>query len=240
MNIQTTLDYNQFKRIAGNRPINNIQVRKLYESIAEDPGIAMATPIIVNDNMEILDGQHRLAAMKKLNLPVSYFMVDSMGLEQVQRMNSATKTWSPVDYAKSFSELGNENYVVYLDYKRKYHFSHTILLEYLSGTSRHAAGNTTPAFKRGKFKVGDLTVAKKLCDQLIDAGKIYPKYTNRAFALAFKRAATSPKYNHQQMMEKLSNHVGMLKDSVLIEDYMRRLEKIYNFHMGVENRVRLF
>jgi|WetSurMetagenome_2_1015567.scaffolds.fasta_scaffold303304_1 hypothetical protein len=240
MKILTTLDYDQFQRIEGNRPINNTQVRKLYESIAEDPSIAMATPIIVNDKMEVLDGQHRLAAMKKLNLPVSYFEVESMGLEQVQRINSSTKSWTPVDYARSFMELGNENYKIYLQYKKKYHFSHQILLEYLSGISQNAKANTTPAFKRGKFKVGDLNVATRLCDQLLDMASVYPRATTRSFALAFKRAATSPKYKHNQMMEKMNLHADLLRDAVLIEDCMRRLEKIYNFHMGINNRTRLF
>lgn len=239
-NILTTENYNLFQRISGNRAVNKAQVKKLYDSIGEDPSLAMATPIIVNDKMEILDGQHRLEAMRKLNLPISYFIVKNMGLEQVQAINSATKTWSPVDYAKSFSELGNENYKTYLEFKKKYHLSHSILLVYLSGMDRHKAGNTTPAFKKGKFIVGDIKMAHQLCKWLIEVGAFYPKYTQRSFALAFQKVATSPRYNHERMMEKLAANNKFLKDTAYIEEYIRQLEKTYNYHMGVENRVRLF
>lgn len=239
-NILQTEDYNLFKRIAGNRSINKAQVDRLKISISEDPSLALATPIIVNDKMEVLDGQHRLEAMKKLALPISYFMVKGMNLEQVQAINSATKIWSPVDYAKSFSELGNDNYKVYLDFKRKYHLTHSILLVYLSGLDRTKAGNTTPAFKKGKFKVGDIKQAHKLCEQLLEVGVYYKKYDTRSFALAFQKAATSPKYDHDRMLNKLKEQSVVIKDSVYAEEYMRQLEKIYNHHMPVTNRVRLF
>jgi ParB-like nuclease family protein len=239
-NILKTDDYNIFKRITGNRSINKAQVQKLYQSISENPNLAMATPIIVNDNMEVLDGQHRLEAMKKLKLPISYFLVSNMGLEEVQAINSATKIWNPVDYAISYSELGNENYKTYLDFKKRYHLSHSILLVYLTGIGRQTAGNTTPAFKKGKFLVGDIDLAHKLCKQLIEIGQYYPKYDNRSFALAFQKAATSPKYDHARMLEKLKEHSVMLKETAYIEEYMRQLEKIYNHHMGVANRVRLY
>lgn len=240
MNILQTDNYNIFKRIAGNRVINREHVNKLKISMAEDPNIAIATPIIVNDKMEVLDGQHRLEALKKLQLPVSYFQVTNMGLEQVQKINSATKVWNPVDYARSYAELGNDNYKTYLEFKGKYHLTHTILLVYLSGTDRNATLNTTPSFKKGKFKVGDIKLAHRLCQQLIQITPYFKEAQTRSFALAFWKAATSPKYNHERMLSKLREHPAMLKPAVHAEEYMRQLEKIYNHHMGAANRVRLY
>lgn len=239
--IQTTEDYNLFTRIAGNRHLNKAQVKRLSSSIAEDPSLALATPILVNDKMEILDGQHRLEALKKLGLPISYFVVKNMGLSQVQIINSQTKTWSPVDYARSFSELGNNNYKVYLEFKETYKLCHSILLVYLSGIDRTKGGNTTQSFKKGNFHVGDIKKAHEMCKNLLETGKFYPKSKTRSFALAFQKVAASTAYDHARMLNKLESHAErMLKDTPYIEDYIRQLEKIYNHHMGIENRVRLF
>jgi hypothetical protein len=240
MNILTTENYSLFKRINGNRQISKTHVKKLQDSIADDPSLAIATPILVNDKMQVLDGQHRLEAMKKLKLPISYFVVKGLTLPHVQAINSATKTWSPVDYARSYSELGNKHYDIYLDFKRQYSLTHSILLVYLTGTGRHSAGNTTPAFKKGKFISGDVKKAHLLCSQLLEVGKYYPKFENRSFALAFQKVATSPKYDHKRMISKLSAYGKKITDSPYMEDYIRQLEKIYNNHMAIENRVRLF
>lgn len=239
--IQSTEDYTLFKRIGGNRLINKSHVAKLKISIADDPRLALATPILVDDNHKILDGQHRLEALKQLKLPVHYYQVKGLKLPDVQTINSATRTWSPADYARSFSELGYKDYSIYLDFKKEYKLSHSILLVYLSGVGRHKEGNTTPAFKKGKFKVGDIKVANELCKKLVEVEPLYKKWKTRAFALAFQKAVISPTYDHKRMLDKLSKHgATMLKDTSHTEEYLRQLEKLYNYRMSNENRMRLF
>jgi ParB-like chromosome segregation protein Spo0J len=80
--IQVSEDYSSFKRIDGNRTINKAQVKKLYDSFNENPGLASAVPIVVNDKMEIIDGQHRFESLKKLNLPIYYYEVEGLKLQE--------------------------------------------------------------------------------------------------------------------------------------------------------------
>lgn len=239
--IQKTEGYNLFKRISGNRTINKAQVSKLFNSLGENPDIAAAIPIIVNEQMQIIDGQHRYEALKKLGLPIHYVVIDGLSLKDVQIVNSATKTWTPLDYAKSFSELGVEDYDIYLRFRKKYHLSHNILVSYLSSGAddMRGGGNTVQTFRKGKFKVNDIKTAERLCQQLTEVQQYYNRGDSRGFALAFKIAAMNPKYEHQRMLSKVAEHPEFLKDSPYAEDYMRQLEKIYNWHCGV-NRVKLF
>lgn len=239
--IRQTEDYSSFKRIRGNRLINKAQVKRLYDSIGSNPSLTEATPIIVNGEMEVLDGQHRLEALKELNLPVSYLIVDDMGLEEVQQINSSTKVWTPIDYAKSFTELGNRNYKTYLEFKKRYRLSHTILITYLSGYSDNKRGNTPQSFKKGLFTVGDTDYAHQSCERLIEVGKYYTNYKQRSFALALYRAMKNPEYDHDRMISKLKSHKSMIVDYSYPEDHMRQLEKIYNHKTwGEVGRVKLF
>jgi len=238
--IQQTEDYSSFKRIEGNRTINKAQVKKLYDSFNEHPDIASAVPITVNDKMEIVDGQHRFAALKQLGLPIWFYQVDGLKLEDVQRINSSTKSWAPSDYARSFAELGNENYKIYLEFKNTYHLTHMVLLMILTSRMNNS-GATTATFRKGKFVVGDLKLAHRLAKQLDDIKRYYARGDTRVFALAFKRIATNPQYNHGQMIDKFVLFKDkFLKDSPYVEEYMRQLEKIYNHHNAIENRVKLF
>lgn len=243
MKIQQTEDYNLFKRINGNRTLNKAQVSKLFTSIGERPELASAAPIIVNDKMEVIDGQHRFAALQKLGLPIIYLQIEGLSLEDVQMLNSATKVWTPLDYAKSYSEQGIVDYDIYLAFRKKYQLSHNILLSYLSIDSdaddMRGNGNTVQTFRRGKFKVHDMELAQRLCEQLSDVQAYYNRGDSRPFAQAFKVAAMHPKYDHARMMAKIADRAAFLKDSPYAEDYMRQLEKIYNYHCGV-NRVKLF
>ena len=176
--IQQTEDYSSFKRINGNRTINKAQVSKLFASLGGNPELAAAVPIIVNDKMQIIDGQHRFEALKKLGLPIHYAQVNGLGLGDVQIVNSATKIWTPLDYAKSFSELGIKDYDVYLEFRKKYHLSHNILIAYLSLKDKddmRGGGNTVQTFRAGKFKATNTKLSHILCQQLVDMQQYYKR-----------------------------------------------------------------
>lgn len=238
-NIQITEDYNLFRRIPGNRTINKNHVERLKSSLGENPELTQSTPILVNDKMQIIDGQHRFEALRKLGLPIAYMVVNGLTLREVQIVNSSTKNWNPVDFAKSYRELGNENYSKYLEFKSKYKVSHAILLLYLS--NKHSGGGmaTSSSFNLGKFVIADEAQAHKLCQRLTDIAQYYHRGTTRVFAIAFRKIALHPDYDHERMIEKVKAHNRLFKDSPTAEDYMRQLEKIYNFHCGV-NRTKLF
>jgi len=239
MKIQQTEDYNLFKRIKGNRTLNRAQIRRLNDSFNKNPELSVACPIIINDKKEIIDGQHRFEALRQQNLPIYYLELNDLNLKSVQILNSATKTWRPVDYAISFSELGNKNYTTYLEFKNEYYFAHTVILLVLT---EKVSWNSEATFKfnNGEFKVGDLELARELSDRLLSMKEYYSKGDTRVFATAFKRATVHPEYDHQRMLAKMKQYGDTIKDSLYIEEYMREIERIYNHHMMDSNRVKLF
>lgn len=68
-----TKKYSQFKRLDSNRTVKTGRVNKIKQSI-EKVGYVQS-PIIVNEKMEVIDGQGRLEALKQLQIPVDYIVV---------------------------------------------------------------------------------------------------------------------------------------------------------------------
>src|SRR5689334_746420 len=106
--IYQTTDYDQFQLIAGNRSLNKANLKKLTASMKEEH---LLIPIIVNEKMEIIDGQHRFVAAKDLNKPVYYIINIGYGLSQVKRANTVGVNWTNEDFLATYREEGNENYL---------------------------------------------------------------------------------------------------------------------------------
>jgi hypothetical protein len=160
--IKKTTDYSQFKTKKGNRHIYMPTVNRLVESIKE-MDLTHVAPIIVNRDMEIIDGQHRLAALKKLKKPVYYVVQEPSSLREIQLLNSAGKRWSPKDFINSYIVLGNKNYEILRDFMEKYKFPFRFTMELLTG-NKSTNQVVTKLFQTGKFEVLDLEDATRMAD----------------------------------------------------------------------------
>lgn len=109
--VYMTMDYNQFKRLVGNRDVTIRRKNRIKESIRNFGYIL--NPIVVNENMEIIDGQGRFEALRDLALPVYYVIADGAGVKECVAMNINMSNWKVIDYVNSYAELGNENYIRY-------------------------------------------------------------------------------------------------------------------------------
>ncbi len=106
--VKKTNDYTKFHTLKGNRIVARTRVEKIIASIKE-VGYVM-NPIIVNERMEVIDGQGRLEALTELQLPVYYLIVPKAGIRECVAMNINQMQWTTIDYIRSYAERGNENY----------------------------------------------------------------------------------------------------------------------------------
>lgn len=245
--ILSTNDYSAFKTVEGNRTIRPAHVKKLKEAVAADPESIRYNPILVNERMEVIDGQHRLQAIEDLALPVYYIAVPQLGIKDVQKLNSVAKQWQPVDYAQAFSRLGNKNYDYYLMFKghkeagkewgkyKDLSLNHDSLMRYLA-LDRPITGSS---FNDGKLIVENFDRSLELLRQLHEVGELYPRYNIRSFALAFLRIASNPSYSHKRMLDRLQSDAfhKYLKDFAKEQDYVKALNQIYNY--GKKHQVAL-
>ena len=117
-NVYTTNDYDLFKRLTGNRDIPESRISKIIDSIQKIGWVH--NPIVVNEEMEVIDGQGRLTALKRLKMPVEYIIAPGASTKECVYMNMNMVNWKLPDFIKSYAEQGNENYQRLLTLMEKY------------------------------------------------------------------------------------------------------------------------
>lgn len=109
--VYLTSDLTKFKQITGNRPHNPQHVKRLITSIKRY-GV-LQNPIIVNEHMVVVDGQHRLLAAKGASSGIYYIIVPNYGLDEVQVLNLNQKNWKE---EISYTAMQRWEYLLMLSY----------------------------------------------------------------------------------------------------------------------------
>ena len=145
--IHETTDYDSFKKLPGQRDVVEKHVDEIVNSIEEYGWIC--DPIRVTENMEVFDGQHRLAALRRLGLPVEYLVIDGLSTANAVRIiNNTQKKWMMRDYTNSFAETGEESYILMKDLVDKYQVPERIVMR---AAKKGSTTNNNYNFKNGKF-----------------------------------------------------------------------------------------
>lgn len=105
--VYETSDYKLFHRLECNRTVSENRLNKLIASIRVR---RVMCPITVNRFFQIVDGQGRYEACKKMGLPIQYVFDPNAGIDDCRRMNHYNSKWSMGDFIASYAEGGNENY----------------------------------------------------------------------------------------------------------------------------------
>jgi hypothetical protein len=228
LRIQQTKDYFLFKQLKGNRGININNKNRLIESFKNK---YLICPIIVNENLEIIDGQHRFEAAKHLNLPIFYFVVPFYGVEEVQVLNSNQKNWSTDDYVQGYVDMGKMDYAIYRDFRNKYGFPVTQTIEILRDKKSGGNDNTnaTIEFRSGNFKVNNINKSTKVFEDINSLKYIYEGYKRTSFVAAMITLLNKEVFNMDEFLTKLSFQKSKLVDCTNVTNYIILIEEIYNF-----------
>lgn len=235
--IQETNDYSIFKFLGDNREVNEGHVHRLKQAFEDFGNLTKVQPILVNERMEIIDGQHRLAAAIELGQPVFYTKASGLRTADARQMNILHRSWGPEDYAKSYAESGMKDYQTYRKIKEEYGITHKIALIYLGDTGEHGIYKK---FREGAFTIRDLELSKRLLNLYQEVDELLP-FSNYAVATALNRIFKVPGYDQKQMLRKLAMYGDhMLRPMSSVIDNLKQLEEVYNYKQNEENRLRLF
>ena len=119
-----------FNKLRGNRAVNELHVRRLVEAIKEKD---LQIPIIVDHDMNVLDGQHRLDAYKIVGNPITYIIKDKFELQDVRNVNSVNRKWTLTEYLMSYCKLGKKDYQLLEWFHRTYEFGIAECVAMLNG-----------------------------------------------------------------------------------------------------------
>lgn len=238
--ILQTVNYKMFTNMPGNRAINPRHVRQLQTKMTANGNLTQHFPIVVNEKMEVIDGQHRLQALKELNWPVFYRIEKYLTVATVRNINQATMNWSWFDYAVSYAELGNDNYQRFLDLANEFGFTFGILLAYC-GSPQESKSKGNNSFKEGDFKLSRQSY-KEAEKDLLEYQKLSEaaKHGSNVFARVLLRCMHHPNYDSERMFKRLSKHGKNMPSFISETDTFRAIEDIYNYRMNDNEKVRLF
>lgn len=236
--VRETTDYAQFSKLLGNREVTKARLSAIRESILRIG--YQPSPILVNEKLEVIDGQGRLYACESLNLPVYYIIKEGLTIDDCISMNIKMKNWDEMDYINCYADRG---FVQYVALKK-------MIAEFPTITWKHLceiAGFPSGSYTSEQLKVGKLRFQMFTFDQyerarwitaIMPLVKASGLYTNRAIETLIrldryglidkKRMLESfEQYGHLQIFSsyRTNETVTALND---IYNYNRRQKKYFS------------
>lgn len=203
--IYYTTEYGIFKFLKGNRDINEAKVTKIKEAIKEGVDVLRYAPIIVNEQMEIIDGQHRYAVSRELKTNVYYVIHKNADLSIVPSINSNSTRWRTIDYLNSYIDLKKPEYIALKAFMDKYpSVSLPVAIRMLHDGRTTGKSDCMEKFKDGLFKVSHADRSEEITELLMDLAP----HTENAFSSRFYGAMLqlngNGKYNHEHLLSKIA------------------------------------
>lgn len=227
-----TRDYTIFKSINGNRKVNNNHVLRLSRAI-ERKNLLPYYPVLVNEGMEVIDGQHRLAAAIRLGYEVNYEKIRGLRIEDVMEINTNSKSWSINDFISSWIVLDKPDYRTLRDFVERYDINPTMAGVLLRGYGNiKGGGDMSRLIKSGDFKVASESQANTIATQLTEL-KQYAEFnvlSDRELAAALIKLSHNGTFDFNRLISKLKLHSLKLEKRVNEKYYLLHIEELYNFH----------
>lgn len=222
LNLYATTNYEKFKKIKGNRLVNRAHVRELISKI-ENNDLSQYFPILVNEDMGVIDGQHRIEALRTLGLPVYYEIKEGLNIDAVRGLNSGQKNWTWRDYATSYADEGNVHYIGFLSLADEFgfNFSTTAIFCSIQGSGRGGV-----MFNSGELNILDMEKVRTLLENYTDVCVVARTKSSRDLAKAFYTLSQMPNYSFNKIIEKLRNFDNPFGRCYTSSDFLFTLDEI--------------
>ena len=242
MKVYSTTNYGRFKFIKGNREISKGRIRKLSESIREVGRIII--PVIVNEDMEVIDGQGRVMAAKELGVPVPYIIVKGTGIEECIESNRTQTGWALMNYINSYADRGNVSYQRLRTLIRNSRIKPTYIIPLAFRENATKSGKMDKTIKEGKLMLSkaDAERAKWEADYLekfVDIAKQIggrKEHFMAALAYAYRQLTTQERNRLEEVIKK---NVAFIPPLSAIDANLKVFDELYNKGLRKDNRINL-
>lgn len=240
--IYQTTDYDRFRMINGNRPLNHKKIAKILKEIKEGNDMLRYKPIEVSecDNfLNILDGQHRMFISRKLKAPVYYIIVEEeKTMNEIATINSNVEKWKYADFINCYINKGNENYVRLQNFLNLYHISIGTSLLMLSKKGIVLIGGSNSQmienFYKGNFEI-------KFWDEAVEIAErarlfsFFKNWNDRYFMNAVNQIHKAGKIKTEVVVEACKRNPDKLERQTSTRLFIYNLEQIVG--IGKKDRV---
>lgn len=237
--IERTYDYGKFKTVRGNRDVSRKHLDNLKKQI-ERENLLPWNPIVVNGNMEVIDGQHRLQAASELGLQVSYIVSPDGDIRDVMSMNTNSMQWKAQNYVNSYADRGFAQYVMLNRFCVEKGLPISTAMELLGGVT---GGLAYATLKNGTFLSNQWDAAGKVAD-FITGLRPFVKphvFTQRAFIRSARAFYLLEKpFPNGELVRKLEASGRTVEIEGSVKEYMRQYEDALNWKRQNANLIRLY
>ncbi len=229
--IKKTIDYEIFKLRSDNRDggVKEGHVKVLERSIV-GKNMLQWRPILVNAEMEIIDGQHRLQAAKNLKLPIYYEVQESLTAKDIVRLNTS-KQWSLLDFYNFHLKNNSPEYYKLEAFMKKNNITLRLALMLLNGHNHQK----TIEFKEGDFKFSDEEISENI-DYCWNTIKYIKKIQGNQTWINTSKfwnvlivLTKHAEFDKTKWMVNLEKHISKVGARANYRDYMEMVLMIYNW-----------
>ena len=210
-----TYAYDSFHTITGNRGIDPVHVAELI-NVFEKDGYAFNSGL-VNDVWGVVDGQHRLSALKFMKAkkqqshPFIFNIFPEGDMDEIEVQNTHKSNWDYENHLESWVDLWLDGYIKFSHlYNQRYNkrFPITILLDVLYWSSATHREN----FAKKKLEINEQRYNKSIIFldrvvQLFDT--IYPERQKNTISSAWIHILAKlyhlPEFSYKRLIEAVKN-----------------------------------
>lgn len=239
--VYKTNDLSIFKQIDGNRVPNLQHIKRLADSIRVHG--MKCNPILVNENYQVIDGQHRLMAAKESDSFVYYIIVNGYDLKEVHTLNLNQKNWTKKDFMDGYADMGISSYAKLKKFVEKNEdFTFTDCISLCSQTSSSSSygmsqkfrpdgkeRNLKEVFEEGTWLGKDFDLAQEWANKIRMINPYYDGYNRSKFVGCLIGLLQNKKFDFNEFMHKLRLQPSAMVDCANTEQYRTLIEDIYNY-----------
>lgn len=229
--VYKTDDLSIFGNVEGNRILNLKHVKRICDSISVYG--MKCNPILVNENMKVIDGQHRLQAAKDTNTFIYYIIVNGYNLNEVHTLNLNQKNWSKKDFMNGYAKKGILPYMKLQKFQKSNDdFTLSVCIAFCNNTtdnSHNRLGENLEVFEDGTWKGRDFELAQEWANKIRMIKPYYVNYNRSSFVATMIGLLNNNKFDFNQFINKLQIQPIALVDCPNRTQYKTLIEDIYNY-----------
>lgn len=224
-----TDEYDAFNLYEMNRDIDkNYVVNKIKKSLLEQ-GWLPDFPMLVDEDFNIIDGQHRFIAAKELGIKIPVKISKAFTDQQMIVINNATKRWTDKDFIAYRAKKGDVSARKLTTLCNRYNLT-------VRAAMRAASLYTKCSIREAVLPDFDFNKAEKIVEQILEICEVIKEKSGRLME-SLSTFVKHPDYDHERMLNKLSNQLDRFHKCNTVGAYLELFENIYNYQS--KNRIRV-
>lgn len=241
LQVRRTKNYDQFRKIKGNRKVQMGHVNNLVKMISKYNLLPHFVGVVTKDGY-IIDGQHRLEAAKANDLWF-YFTIVPEKIDDiiVSLVNAVQLKWTVDNYINFFADRGEKQYRWIRELHEQYKVSNSSLIVFFTGG---IGSGSLRNMREGKLQVFNNSEEEQyllaLLEGYMDLKHSFDKevWVDQDFIKALR--IIFQQFNSEQVKGAVARYGKIIIKQDHDKDYLRVFEDVFNKSKHDKNRIRFF